>query len=83
MNITFKIRGEAILNDLILKSPCLSLYQKDDLSSEATDFVRSLLSRIPERRLTVEQAMQHPFFSGVDWDRVSTKTWRHPPYIPK
>ncbi|KAM5146622.1 calcium/calmodulin-dependent protein kinase type 1B [Mantella aurantiaca] len=36
----------------------------DDISESAKDFIRHLLEREPEKRLTCEQALQHPWISG-------------------
>ncbi|KAE8583138.1 hypothetical protein XENTR_v10020438 [Xenopus tropicalis] len=36
----------------------------DDISESAKDFIRHLLEREPEKRLTCEQALQHPWICG-------------------
>nr|XP_033776910.1 calcium/calmodulin-dependent protein kinase type 1B [Geotrypetes seraphini]XP_033776919.1 calcium/calmodulin-dependent protein kinase type 1B [Geotrypetes seraphini]XP_033776927.1 calcium/calmodulin-dependent protein kinase type 1B [Geotrypetes seraphini]XP_033776935.1 calcium/calmodulin-dependent protein kinase type 1B [Geotrypetes seraphini] len=36
----------------------------DDISDSAKDFIRHLLERDPEKRLSCEQALQHPWISG-------------------
>ena len=35
---------------------------KEDVSAECVDFIKKLLDKDPERRLTVDQALKHPFF---------------------
>jgi serine/threonine protein kinase len=54
------------------------------LSQEAVNFIQGLLNVTEAERLgalTVANVKQHPWFTGIDWDKLLTK---HiiPPYIP-
>ncbi len=45
-----------------------------DFSPEALDFMKSLLTVDPERRLGAngaEEVKRHPFFDGIDWEAVT------------
>jgi serine/threonine protein kinase len=35
---------------------------KEDVSPECVEFIKKLLEKDPEKRLTVDQALKHPFF---------------------
>ncbi|MCQ2821145.1 MAG: protein kinase [archaeon] len=49
------------------------------ISNEAKSLIKGLLSE-PEQRLTIEQVKNHPFFKGLNWNKVTEMT---PPFIPK
>ena len=50
------------------------------VSNEARDLIRRLLSR-REERLTLEAIQAHPFFGGVDWDKLREMPSPHTPTI--
>ncbi|OCH92896.1 hypothetical protein OBBRIDRAFT_790755 [Obba rivulosa] len=46
-----------------------------EVSEEAKDFIRRLLEQDPAKRLGAggaEEVKAHPFFKGIDWDKVTT-----------
>ncbi len=46
-----------------------------DFSEEARDFIKGLLTLDPNERLGAngaEEVKAHPFFTGIDWDKVTT-----------
>ncbi|XP_028617369.1 serine/threonine-protein kinase MRCK gamma, partial [Grammomys surdaster] len=53
-----------------------------DVPSSAQDLIRQLLCRQEERlgRGGLDDFRKHPFFEGVDWERLATST---APYIPE
>jgi len=57
------------------------------LSSNAKDLLLKLLNKDPSERLGsngVEEIMQHPFFSAVDWDHLTSNDFTElPTKIPK
>lgn len=50
------------------------LYQdiqmRDYFSKHFKNLIYGLLEKNPERRLTLQQAKEHPFFKGVDWNNL-------------
>ncbi|KAJ3433590.1 non-specific serine/threonine protein kinase [Anaeramoeba flamelloides] len=56
------------------------------LSSEAQDLLKGLLIKDPQKRLGSssrnENIRNHPFFEGLDWDKVLNKKYK-PEFIPK
>ena len=45
--------------------------QKSHFSSEAKDLIKKLLCKNPEERLcSINEIKLHPFYSGIDWDRL-------------
>lgn len=44
------------------------------------DFIRRLLEKDPDKRITCEEIKEHEFFIGVNWDMVIEMA--RPPYIP-
>lgn len=45
----------------------------DDVDPQAKDLVKKFLNLKPEERLgaqSIEQIKRHPYFAGIDWDRV-------------
>lgn len=52
------------------------------MPASAQDLIRQLLCRQEERlgRRGLDDFRNHPFFEGVDWERLSTST---APYIPE
>ena len=60
---------------------------RDYFSSEATNLLRKLLDRNPERRLGSSPAgardiMNHPFFKSINWDQIRNKEHK-PIFKPK
>ncbi|KAH9412228.1 serine/threonine-protein kinase [Ordospora pajunii] len=49
------------------------------VSAELTDLITRLVTT-KEQRLRVEEIRKHPFFNGVDWERVKELV---PPFIPE
>ncbi|KZT74282.1 hypothetical protein DAEQUDRAFT_761156 [Daedalea quercina L-15889] len=46
-----------------------------DISPEAKDFMQRLMTQDPSRRLGAngaDEVRDHPFFAGIDWDKVTT-----------
>ncbi|OHS97634.1 AGC family protein kinase [Tritrichomonas foetus] len=42
----------------------------------ATDLIRQLLNKDPNERPNVQQIKAHPFFRGIDWEKVYTKQYK-------
>ena len=54
----------------------------DNFPSDAANLLKQLLEKDPEKRLQeAKQIMSHPYFAGMDWDRLYSKQIP-PPYIP-
>ena len=51
-------------------------------SDNASDLLRGLLTRDPEKRLNVDQIMAHPFFEGLNFDDLLERKIK-PPFVPK
>ena len=45
------------------------------------DFISGLLAKVPEERFTFEQIKTHPFFKGMDFDKVLRKEYK-PSFVP-
>ena len=63
----------------------LDFYYTD--SKEAQNFIKELLVINPEKRLGYgkngsEKVKSHPFFKGVDWNKVFKKEYK-PPFVPE
>jgi len=53
-----------------------------NLDEHARDIISRFLDKNPETRLKNAEAVKiHPFFSGINWEALLTKTV-NPPYIP-
>lgn len=39
---------------------------KDEISAEARDLIKGLLTRNPKKRLTVDQALKHPWLAKAE-----------------
>lgn len=68
-------------------TPCLQDHLQfpsdvPDVPASARDLIRQLLCRQEERlgRGGLDDFRNHPFFEGVDWERLATST---APYIPE
>ena len=51
-------------------------------SSEAKSLIKKLLEYNPKKRIGYEKIISHPFFKGIDWDKVKNKKIT-PPFVPK
>lgn len=51
-----------------------------NVSPEAKSFIKSLLCRNPSKRLGVdndgEEIKAHPFFNGIDWNKIYNKEYK-------
>ncbi|XP_062226000.1 serine/threonine-protein kinase OXI1-like [Phragmites australis] len=59
------------------------LTKQPELVGEKTplrDLIARLLEKDPEKRISARGVMAHPFFRGVDWDRILHVA--RPPFIP-
>ncbi|KND05118.1 AGC protein kinase [Spizellomyces punctatus DAOM BR117] len=54
-------------------------WPEDGISPEAKDLIHRLLNPDPKLRLQAEGVKSHPFFSGVEWDKVREQP---APFIP-
>jgi len=55
----------------------------DNISTEAASLLKHLLERNPEKRLQEpKDIMSHPYFEGIDWEKLNAKQLT-PPYIPE
>lgn len=53
----------------------------EDMDTEATDFIRRLLQRNPNKRLGAngaDEVKKHPFFKNIDWDMLMRKRVKPP-----
>ena len=53
----------------------------DGAEPKAVDFISQLLCKKPNERPTFASLMSHPFFEGLDWDKVYRKEYS-PGFIP-
>ena len=51
-------------------------------SNSSKDLVKKLLEYNPRKRLGFQQILVHPFFKGIDWDKLERKELA-PPFIPE
>lgn len=51
------------------------------LGREAKDLLMKLLTRDPAKRISGEEMVRHPFYAGIDWDKVIRMEYI-PPYVP-
>ncbi|KAH7912504.1 kinase-like domain-containing protein [Hygrophoropsis aurantiaca] len=52
-----------------------------DIDKTAQDFLSKMLAKKPKDRLSYEQMLEHEFFKGIDWKKISNHT-AYPPYVP-
>ena len=70
---------QAVMNEnIVFNSP----RYPSSLSPCVVGLIDGLLNKIQSRRMTVEAAMRHPWFTGVDWDAVRRRS-ATPPYFPE
>eukprot|EP01103_Thecamoeba_quadrilineata_P018255 TRINITY_DN686_c0_g2_i1.p1 TRINITY_DN686_c0_g2~~TRINITY_DN686_c0_g2_i1.p1 ORF type:complete len:383 (-),score=67.93 TRINITY_DN686_c0_g2_i1:163-1311(-) len=67
-------------NDAILKGE-LTFSRRVNMSDNAISLIKGLLNRDTEARLGAKEIKAHPFFEGVDWERLHLKQLKAP-YIP-
>jgi serine/threonine protein kinase len=49
-------------------------YPADSISERARSFLQGVLQKNPDKRLDDEDAIKkHPFFTGIDWEKLSVK----------
>jgi serine/threonine protein kinase len=68
-NPPFHADTESAIFDNILRGE-VSWPDDIEISAEATDFVRRLLSYDPAERLGGEETLRHPWFAGLDVDKL-------------
>jgi len=69
----------ALFKKIVSKEPS---YKGAKLSDEASDLLKSLLNKDPEKRIKPDQIKNHPWFKGINFDDIANlKTI--PPFIPK
>ena len=52
-----------------------------EIDTRISDFILKLLKKNPEERFKFTNLMNHPFFEGLDWNKVYNKEYK-PSYIP-
>lgn len=63
----------------------LAFPKGNGLHPVAEDIIKGLLQKDPEDRLGFQggqQIKEHPWFEGVDWEKVEAKQYK-PPFVPK
>jgi serine/threonine protein kinase len=77
-NPPFQHKSDNMLYKKILND---KLRMPNYLSRECQSLIRGLLQRDLKQRLNVKQIKAHPFFKGMNWDKMLRKEIR-PPIIP-
>jgi serine/threonine protein kinase len=80
----FYSTNEREMYDMILNKKLVFPLAEDEASNEGVDFIFRLLERDPNLRLGargVEEVKSHPWFNGIDWDKVISKAYE-PPFQP-
>ena len=54
------------------------LYDSDRVDSVALDFMGRVLKKASTRRLTVEEMKGHPYFDGIDFEKVKARAYPGP-----
>lgn len=62
-NVPFKANQMGDLNKMIMDS---QIEYKDTASEEARDLMQRMLQKNPNKRLTAEEVLDHPWFDDVD-----------------
>ena len=55
-----------------------NLCGSDRVDAVAFDFMERMLKKASTRRLTVEEMKRHPYFDGVDFEKLKTREYRGP-----
>ena len=77
----FKSKGQKIDPKIYLKKT----YIPDKVGKNARDLIEKLFVSNPKKRLgynSADEVKSHPFFKGIDFDKVLNKEYK-PPFIPK
>ncbi len=77
----FKSKGQKIDPKIYLRKT----YIPDKVGKTARDLIEKLFVSNPKKRLgynSADEVKKHPFFNGVDFDKVLNKEYK-PPFIPK
>jgi len=77
----FKSKGQKIDPKIYLRKT----YIPDKVSKTARDLIEKLFVCNPQKRLgykSSDEVKNHPFFKGIDFDKVLRKEYK-PPFIPK
>ena len=77
----FKSKGQRIDPKIYLRKT----YIPDKVGKNARDLIEKLFVSNPKKRLgynSADEVKNHPFFNGVDFDKVLRKEYK-PPFIPK
>ena len=77
----FKSKGQRIDPKIYLRKT----YIPDKVGKSARDLIEKLFVSNPKKRLgynSADEVKKHPFFNGVDFDKVLNKEYK-PPFIPK
>ena len=77
----FKSKGQRIDPKIYLKKT----YIPEKVSKTARDLIEKLFVSNPKKRLgykSADEVKNHPFFQGIDFDKVLKKEYK-PPFIPK
>jgi len=80
----FYSMNEREMYDMILNKKLVFPLSEEEASNEGVDFVFRLLDRDPTTRLGangVDEVKAHPWFAGIDWDKVISKSYE-PPFQP-
>ncbi len=62
-NVPFKANQMGDLNKMILDA---TIEFKDTVSEESRDLMQRMMQKNPNKRLTAEEALDHPWFDDVD-----------------
>ena len=52
-----------------------------NLNRDSRDLVKQILVPDPNMRIEIKAIKKHPFFNGIDWDKIYHKKVS-PPYVP-
>ena len=77
----FKSKGQRIDPKIYLRKT----YIPDKVSKTARDLIEKLFVSNPKKRLgykSADEVKNHPFFQGIDFDKVLRKEYK-PPFVPK
>ena len=77
----FKSKGQKIDPNIYLRKT----YIPDKVGKTARDLIEKLFVSNPKKRLgykSSDEVKNHPFFKGIDFDKVLRKEYK-PPFIPK
>lgn len=66
-----------MMDDIVNGCPRINLVKDEGLRS----FISSLLVKNPAERPKLKQIKEHPFFAGLDWDKVLAREYK-PAFVP-